>query len=199
MRPNRRDEILAQALRLFAQQGFHATSVRDLAEAVGMSKAGLYSSFASKESLLEAIFYTIIDGMLERLRQTVASDAGPAEKLRQAIISQVVGTAEHIQEMTIYYQERRYLSGPAAERVAAKRRAYEDLLEAIIVEGQTAGVFRLVDVKMSAFGIAGMCAWTYRWFRPDGRLSAQEIGSHYADLILSGLQLQAPPTNKEEP
>ena len=69
MRPNRKDELLEQAVRLFANKGFHATSVREIAEAVGMSKAGLYSSFASTESLLEEIFYPIMDDMLVRLDQ----------------------------------------------------------------------------------------------------------------------------------
>lgn len=188
MRPNRRDEILAQAIRLFAAKGFHATSVQDIADAVGMSKAGLYSSFASKESLLEAIFYSIIDGMLDHLQQIVASDAHPAEKLRQAIISQVVGTADHIQPMTIYYQERRHLSESAGQRVAARRRAYEALLETLLAEGQAQASFRPCDVKVTAFGIAGMCAWTYRWFHPDGRLTAAQIGSQYADLVIGGLR-----------
>ena len=198
MRPSRKNEILAAAIQLFSAKGYHATSVRDIAAAVGMSKAGLYSSFSSKENLLEEIYYTIIDGMLERLNEISTSGLDPVEKLRHAVAWQVVGTVEHIPEMTIYYRERHNLSGLAAERIARKRRAYEAMLESIIEEGIAAGDFRPVDVKVAAFGIAGMCAWTYRWFQPQGRLSAESVGALYADIAVRGLLSESKRQKYEE-
>jgi TetR/AcrR family transcriptional regulator, cholesterol catabolism regulator len=186
-RPSRKGEVLEAAIDLFSRQGYHATSIRDIVETVGMSKAGLYSSFSSKEQLLEEIYYTIIDEMLDRLQEIAATHRTPAEKLRDAIIWQVAGTVERIPEMTIFYRERHHLSDETAARIAGKRRAYESILETIIADGVAAGQFRAVDVKVTAFGIAGMCAWTYRWYREGGRLSAHEIGELYADLALHGL------------
>jgi len=186
-RPSRKGEVLQAAIALFSRQGYHATSVRDIAEAVGMSKAGLYSSFSSKEALLEDIYYSIIDDMLVRVHEIADRDSTPAEKLRAAIIWQVRGTAERIPEMTIFYRERHHLSPAASERIAEKRRQYELVMESIIADGMTAGDFRSVDVKVTAFGIAGMCAWTYRWYQEDGRLSARDVGILYADLVLHGL------------
>lgn len=129
----------------------------------------------------------IINDMLARLREIAAADRTSTEKLRDAIIWQVMGTVERISEMTIYYRERHHLSPPAAARIAEKRRAYESILESIIAAGMAGGSFRLADVKVTAYGIAGMCAWTYRWFQEGGRLSARQVGKLYADLVLHGL------------
>jgi len=191
-RPSRKAEVLQAAIELFSRQGYHATSVRDIARAVGMSKAGLYSSFSSKEAVLEEIYYSIIDDMLARVGEIAGAESAPAEKLRDAIVWQVMGTVERIPEMTIYYRERHHLSPEAAGRIAEKRRQYEAILESIISDGIDVEAFRPVDVKVTAFGIAGMCAWTYRWYQEGGRLSARQVGELYADLTLHGLAPTTP-------
>lgn len=186
-RASRRDEILTAATDLFAEKGYYATSVRDITRTVGMSKAGLYSSFRSKDSILEEIYYSVIDGMLESLEAIASSGASPAQKLRQAIVTQVTGVARRVPQLTIYYRERHHLPEETAHRIRNRRRAYQDMLESILQEGIDAGDFVPVDVPVMAYGIVGMCAWTYQWFQSDGRLSADEVGMLYADTIIRGL------------
>jgi AcrR family transcriptional regulator len=188
-RASRRDEILAIATELFAAKGYHATSVRDITRAVGMSKAGLYSSFSSKESILEEIYYSVIDGMLDNLREIASSDAGPSQKLRQAIMAHVKGVAQRVPELTIYYRERHHLPEETAGRIQMRRRTYQEMVESIIREGIATGDFVPVDIPVTAYGIAGMCAWTHQWFQPGGRLSSEEVGSLYADIVIRGLCL----------
>ena len=178
---------MAVATDLFAEVGYHATSVRDITETVGMSKAGLYSSFASKEGILEEIYYSVIDGMLGELNEIVSSNVSLVEKLRRAIMVQIITTTGRVPELTIYHRERHHLSDITARRIAEKRRAYQKMLESIIRSGVASGDFLPVDVPVVTFGIVGMCAWTYQWFDPGGRLSAEEIGSLYADTIIRGL------------
>lgn len=185
----RREQILAAAVALFAEKGFHATSVRDITQNVSMSKAGLYSSFDSKEAILEEIYNAVIDGLLEKLRSIVARDAKPAEKLRAAMVAQVQEVARRAPELTIFYRERHQFSPDTALRVSEKRKAYERLIESIIEEGIATGDFVAVDVRVLTYGIVGMCAWTYQWFQEGGRLSSDEVGSLYADVVIRGLSL----------
>jgi AcrR family transcriptional regulator len=192
----RREQILVAAVALFAEKGFHATSVRDITQQVGMSKAGLYSSFDSKEAILEEIYSSVIDGMLEEVQEIAAQEGRPAEKLRAAMIAQVKGVALRAPELTIFYRERHQFSLDTAQRVTEKRQAYEKLIESIIQEGIAAGDFEPVDVRVLTYGIVGMCAWTYQWFRQGGRLTSDEIGSLYADVIIHGLT-RIPETKEE--
>jgi AcrR family transcriptional regulator len=183
----RKEQVMATAIKLFAEKGFHATSVRDITSKVGMSKAGLYSSFQSKEAILEEIYYLVIGEMLNDLEKIAATENSPAKKLQAAMTSQIKGVAQRVPELTIFYREWHHLPPDSAGRITQKRSAYEKLLQAIIREGIDAGDFTAVDVPVMAYGILGMCAWTYQWYRPDGRLSPDEIGEIYADLVIGGL------------
>ena len=183
----RKEQVMAAAVELFAEKGFHATSVRDITSRVGMSKAGLYSSFESKEAILEEIYYLVIGEMLADLEKIAATSDSPSAKLRAAMTSQIRGVAQRIPELTIFYREWHHLPPDSADRITTKRNAYERLLQVIIREGIASGEFASVDVPVMVFGILGMCAWTYRWYRPDGRLSPDQIGEVYSDLVIRGL------------
>jgi AcrR family transcriptional regulator len=162
-----------------------------------MSKAGLYSSFDSKEAILEEIYGSVIDGMLARVRQIAAGPGNSGDRLRAAMIAQVKEVARRSSELTIFYRERHQFSRDTAQRVAEKRQAYEELIEEIISEGIKAGEFEPVDVGVLTYGIIGMCAWTYQWFRQDGRLTSDQVGALYADVIIRGLT-RAPEVGKED-
>ena len=138
---------------MFSKEGYRAASIREIAEAVGMSKAGIYSSFASKGDMLGKIYYTIIDDMLAQMSQIVSSNLSPEDKLRRAISTQITGIAEHLPEMTIFYRERHHLSDLARQRVNERRDAYERMTKSIIQEGIERGDFLPVDVPVTAFGI----------------------------------------------
>ncbi len=182
------EEIFAQAVRIFKQKGYHATSVREIAAAVGLQKGSLYHYLSGKEDLLFRIFDRGSGALTQRLEEILASDAAPTEKLQSAIQAHLAELTNQLDIFTVYLSERRALSGRHYAKVRAEGERHAELLEKIIREGIKRGAFRQVDSKMAAHAVLGMCNWLYQWYDPDGRLKPEEIASIFSDLVIGGLE-----------
>ncbi len=189
-RPTAREEqITRAALRLFRQKGYHATSMQDIADAVGLYKGSLYHYIGGKEELLVRAFERAMAALLSEIERIAAEPrVPPAEQLRRAIRAHVAAVAENLDALTVYLHEWRSLAGGSAAKVAAQRDRYAALLGEIIGRGVRAGVFRATDVRVATLGVLGMCNWLYHWYSPAGRLAPREIADCFADLILDGLR-----------
>lgn len=182
--------IVAAAARLFARDGFGATSLDDIAEALGASKAALYYHIRNKEEILRLIFLTVLTVSEEPLRQIVEADLAPQEKLRRAILHQTSVAADRSPAMTVFYREQPHLTGPFAREIILRKKVYERYFERIIEEGQAAGVFRAdVDPKIVTFGLLGMCNWLSQWYRAGGQYSPQQIAAMFEHMVRGGLDL----------
>ncbi len=184
---NKDEQIYAEAVRIFKQKGYHATSVQDIANAVGLQKGSLYHYISSKEELLSKIFERGTGAMTERLQEILASDAPPSVKLRQAMQAHVNALCEQLDSYTVYLTERRTLAGRIQKQVRAEAERHARLIEQILQQGVRSGDFRAVDTKMTAHAILGMCNWMYQWYSPGGRLTPSEIADLFANLVLQGL------------
>lgn len=180
-------EILACATRLFQQKGFHATSMQDLADAVGLQKGSLYHYIGGKEDLLLKIFDLAMSSLSQRLERIVAGSGPAREKLRRAIAGHIQVLADNLGMLTIFVREAHALSPDHVERVRAGRRTYNALFERVLREGVESGEFRPLDVKLVALAILGLCNSMYQWYSPDGRLSSAEIAARFAELVLEGI------------
>ncbi len=185
--PGKDEQILAEAVRIFKQKGYHATSVQDIADAVGLQKGSLYHYISGKEELLLTIFERGSGGFTRRLQEITASAAPPVDKLRSAVEAQVIMLCEHLDTYSVYLAERRTLTGRTQSKVRAEAERHTHLVEEIIRDGIARGDFRRVDTKMAAYAILGMCNWMYQWYSPSGRLSPEAIAHIFADLVLEGL------------
>lgn len=182
--------IVAEAARLFARDGFGATSLDDIAEALGASKAALYYHIRNKEEILRLIFLTVLTVSEEPLRQIVEADLAPEEKLNRAILHQASVAADRSPAMTVFYREQPHLTGPFAREIILRKKAYERYFERIVEEGQVAGVFRVdVDAKIVAFGLLGMCNWLSQWYRAGGQYPPQQIASMFERMVRGGLDI----------
>jgi AcrR family transcriptional regulator len=182
--------IVATAARLFARDGFGATSLDNIAETLGASKAALYYHIRNKEEILRLIFLTVLTVSEEPLRQIVEADCSPEEKLSSAILHQTSVAADRSPAMTVFYREQPHLTGPFAREIILRKKAYERYFERIIEEGQAAGVFRTdVDPRIVAFGLLGMCNWLSQWYRADGLYSPEQIGWMFEHMVRAGLGL----------
>lgn len=184
---SKNEQILAEAVRIFKQKGYHATSVQDIADAVGLQKGSLYHYIASKDELLFKIFERSTGALTQRLQVIIASDNSPIEKLQEAIQAHVIVLCEHLDTYTVYLAERRTLAGRTQSKVRAEAQRHAHLLEQIICEGITSGDLHPVDSKMAAHAILGMCNWLYQWYSPKGRLLPQDIARIFADLVIRGM------------
>lgn len=180
--------IVAVAAELFARGGFGATSLDDIAEALGATKGALYYHIKNKEEILRLIYLTVLTASEEPLRRIVEADMPPAEKLRRAVEHQAAVAADRSPAMIVFYREQCHLTGPFAKEITLRKKAYERYFEQIIEEGQAAGVFQLnVDSKIATFGLLGMCNWLSQWYKSSGQYSPQQIAATFVNIVERGL------------
>src|SRR5579859_5702144 len=195
---SKRERITQKAIELvaselFARKGFGATSLDDIAEALGATKGALYYHVRNKEEILRLIYLTVLTASEEPLRRIVEADLPPLEKLRRAVEHQTAVAADRSPAMTVFYREQHYLTGPFAREIILRKKAYERYFEQIIEEGQAAGVFQPnIDPKIATFGLLGMCNWLSQWYRSGGQYSPRQIAAMFVNIVENGLILKLP-------
>ncbi len=185
-RERRRAEILHAALRAFREQGYHATTLDDIAEHVGVRKTALYHYFPDKE----AILYECHRESLAEVRRlmTIAGKSAESASERLALVIK-----EHVRVMIETLEgsplafEVTALSPERQTEIIRARDKYERGLRKIIDGGVKAGEFRQVDSKLAVFAILGAINWIAKWYRPDGAVQAPELGEQFANYLVGGL------------
>lgn len=187
----RAEEVYSAALRLFTEKGYHATSMQDIAVAVGLYKGSLYHYIGGKEELLVQVFERALGSLLERVERVVADTSiPPAQQLRMLIRAHVEAVASNLDALTVYLHEFRALTGEALEVVRQQRERYRELVATVVERGVRGGEFTSTDVGIATLGVLGMCNWLAQWYRPGGRLSPQQVADYFAEMVLSGLYLE---------
>jgi AcrR family transcriptional regulator len=185
----RAEEVYATALRLFREKGYHATSMQDIAAALGLYKGSLYHYIGSKQDLLVQVFERAMGSLLSDVEAIVADGSlAPSQQLRLVVQAHVEAVASNLDALTVYLHEFRALAGESLEKVRAQRERYRALVSAIVERGIGRGDFATQDAGVATLALLGMCNWVAQWYRSGGRLSAREIGAAFADLILDGLR-----------
>ena len=183
----RRAAMCRAAAQLFRDRGFDATSVSDVARALGLTKAGLYHHFESKEALL----YEIMTFGLERVRDEVVVPIrpirDPEERLRQLIVRHARIATRAQGAVTHLNDEIRALPAGPRKQIEEKMRLYFDLIRNILLELQAAGRLRDVHPTVAAFSVLGMILWLPRWFRQGRALTQEQVAEEIANVALGGL------------
>ena len=182
----RRDELTRQAARLFAERGFHGTSMGDLADALGVQKGSLYSLTGSKQELL---FETMREGAraFHDALAAVPEEAPAAERIRLALRGHLRVVAEQLDVATVFTREWRYLDGPHREEILAERRRYEQRWRALFQEGLESGDLRTdVDVAAATLLVLSAANWAYTWLEPDR--DTDELADRFTGVLLDGIR-----------
>ena len=194
---DRHREILETAARLICEKGYEGTSIQDIADACSLTKAGLYHHIRSKEHLLLEIQNYGMDVFEEQVLSQVVAIADPVERLKACMEKNVLlVTQGWSKEVTIILHEHATLTGEARAQVNARKKRYVRFLESSFAEAVRAGRIRPVNPTVAAFSFLGMVLWIYKWFRPDGRISAHELAREMKDLLFGGLE--TPPTGRRK-
>jgi AcrR family transcriptional regulator len=175
------------AAQLFRDRGFDATSVSDVARALGLTKAGLYHHFESKEALLFEIMMFGLDKVRDDVVIPVQGIRDPAERLRQLIVRHARITTRGQGAVAHLGDEIRALPPNARRQIEQRQRIYLDLVRSTLRDLHHAGRLQPVDVTVATFSLIGMILWLPRWFRQDGRLSQDQVAETIADIALGGL------------
>src|SRR5262250_2850332 len=184
---SRRAEICRTAAQIFRERGYDATSVSDIARALGMTKAGLYHYFDSKEALLFEIMTYGLERVRDEVVTPVRSIRDPEERLRQIVLRHARIATDGRGAVAHLGDELRALPAAARRQIEERMRFYVDLIRGTLVEIKAAGRLRDVDPTVAAFSLLGMILWLPRWFRQDGRLSQEQVATHITNMALGGL------------
>jgi AcrR family transcriptional regulator len=162
-------ELLDTATRLFAQKGYEATTLADIAGALGISRPALYHYVNSKDDLLGMLVEQVSAGLAEVLAELAGrGDMSASQKVADVVALMVRQRAEHPDQFRILDRSEPVLPGELATRhLAAKRKILRELSE-LIAAGTEAGEFRRVDPRTTALTLLGMCNWVAWWFHPGG-------------------------------
>lgn len=183
-----RQEILRTAARLFQQRGYDATSMNDVAAALKLSKGGLYHHFQSKDEILFEIMNHAMEMTQERVIAPVRSIADPLERLRALIRLHIeVVLSPRDREITVMLHENHPLPPVLRRRINARKKEYVHFVEELIAEVQRVRHAKgAVSPRAAAFALLGMINWIYQWYKPEGRLQAQDLIPQYTELLFAG-------------
>lgn len=197
--PSRRAEICRTAAQLFRDRGFDATSVSDVARALGMTKAGLYHYFESKEALLFEIMSYGLDRVRDEVVVPIRAIRDPEERLHQIVMRHASIATQGRGAVTHLGDEIRALPPASRRQLEERMRKYVDIVRNTLAELKAAGRLRDVDPTVAAFSLIGMILWLPRWFRQDGRLTQQQVAKELAKLAVNGLLRPATPRRSARP
>ncbi len=179
-------EIYRTAASLIVAKGFNATSMNDIAAAVDLTKAGLYHYIRGKQDLLFSIMQFAMD-MVDSMVLEPASQIADAEERLRFILSRHAGMTEHVTSLTVLADEVAALNVRDRELIIARKRRYFDFVRGTLQTLSDEGKLRDLDVSVATLNLFAMVLGLARWYRPNGKLSAEEVADQTARLLLEGL------------
>jgi TetR/AcrR family transcriptional regulator, cholesterol catabolism regulator len=182
----RRAELSRHAARLFAEKGYHGTSVGDLAQALGVQKGSLYAHIGGKQELLYEAMREGADAFHRGL-DVIPEELGVTERIRLALRAHLATVGDQLDVATIFVQEWRNLEGEHREEILAERRRYEDRIRALFREGRELGELRSdLDESVAALLFLSAANWAYTWLRPGA--DTDDLADRFYALLVDGMR-----------
>ncbi len=182
-------DIYRTAAQIILRKGYDATSINDIANALGMTKAGLYHYINGKKELLFDIMNFGLDELEEEVETPARSIADPSARLRFIIVSHAQLVTRGQGAITILVDEITALTPAQNRMITRRKREYFNRLRGVLNELKSQGKLQDVDTTAATFSLLGMINWLSRWFRQDGALSQEQVADQIAKIALNGLLL----------
>ncbi len=174
--------ILESACRVFAEKGYHNASVRDVAAATGVSPAGLYYYFQSKEELLQIILENSLASLVDRIQRELSRVNDPAERLKTIVRTHLDQFKDNGRQMRVLVREWEALTGGFGHRIRSLMRTYVrivmDTLKRLAPERENE------EIRAAAFGLFGMLTWVDQWYRPGRDLPLDLVADQFSSILL---------------
>ena len=182
-----REQLKCAAARLFREQGFHGTSVAEIAAAAWITKSSLYHHFPSKQALLAEILTDTASRVTPAVEAIASADLPAADRLRAAARSHVVELIHDQDKVACFVEEGRFLGSEYRDAFVAARDRYEQSFRRILQDGVRTGEFRPVSVSLASLAVLGMCNSVVHWYKPTGRLDVDTVAEEFADLVVKAM------------
>lgn len=184
----RRDDILEAAAAVFVERGFDAATTREIGERAGVLSGSLYHHFETKEEMLFALVRDVYAGVLSSLESLSEAPGNGADRLRALIEIHVRHLVGNLARTTLALHEFRSLTEEHRAVIAAAEERYVRIVTDLIEEGRADGSIRAdADQKLARMVVLGAANWVYRWYRPGGEHTTDEIATTIASLAVDGL------------
>jgi AcrR family transcriptional regulator len=191
----RRQEIVDIAAHVFAQRGYHATSIEDLVAATGLQRGGLYHYIGSKEELLIRIHERFIEPLLAEAHAIEAQGEDASATLRALARALMSDIAEYRDQVTVFLHEWKTLGntrdGQRAKKVMTARKEFEAVIDRTLSRGVDDGLFDIADRRLAVLGFLGMINYTYQWYSSRGPFAATAIADAFCTYFLRGIEKRA--------
>jgi TetR/AcrR family transcriptional regulator, cholesterol catabolism regulator len=181
----RRQQIIDQAAAMFDSSPYYATSMDDIAAAVGIAKPTLYHYFKSKGEILFEIHESLIGRLLER--HSSPREGTPSEQLLRIMEDILAFMETRPGHMRVFFEHYRELPDEQREIIRLKREKFQAILECVLADGVKTGEFRDIDIGLTSFQIFGTCIWAHQWYVPEGRFNTQEIARLFWRQLIDGI------------
>ena len=187
-REERWAELIEVATQVFYEKGYDGASLQDIADRLGMLKGSLYYYIQSKEDLLFDVISSVHKDGLAVIRSRSEADGPPLRRLRGVIVGHVEHTCRNLVPTAVFLHELSALPEPRRREVLGSEHAYQGVFRELIEAGQRAGDVRAdLDPRLATLSVLGSTNWVYRWFRPGGEFSPEQIGAELAELTIRGI------------
>jgi AcrR family transcriptional regulator len=187
---SRKEQIFRTAAELFREKGYVASSMRDLAQKLGIEAASLYSHIRSKEEILHNICFDMAAEFRKSLEEVEKQkNLTASEKLRRGIIGHVQVMARDLTASAVFMNEHRHLSQPFLRDFLLLRINYINRFKAIIEDGVNSGEFKsTIDKKLAVMTLFSSFNWMPQWYDPEGAVDPVELGRQLTDMLVNGLK-----------
>ncbi|MGE4238832.1 TetR family transcriptional regulator [Ramlibacter sp.] len=177
--------ILDAATSLFHERGFERTTLDDIASALGVTKPFIYTYFDSKHHLLERLFDRVFEHFEIGVEQfEKLSEKDPVQRFELFISVFLEYNLSRRQHTAFSLKEEKHLSPEKLADFRRRQREFDQMLASVVADGVKAGVFKVEDPQLASFALSGMVRWTHRWYKPEGRLSAEQIRAQMTAMAL---------------
>lgn len=183
----KKKELLNNALNLFAEKGFHETTLNDIASASNLTKGGLYHHLQSKEEILFLLHERFITEGITKLNKIDMKELSPEVKFIELLKTHLDIIHEYKPDITLFFMEIDNLSAEKYYYIKNKRTEYENFFMKSLEEGIKQGLFAVNDSKVALMFILGASNFMYHWYDPNGKLTIEELKDIYLGLVTNGI------------
>ena len=181
-------KITDTAAELFHRKGYRSTTLDDVSKELGITKAALYHYVSSKEKLLSRIYIQALENIFRNTDKIAGKELPPDVRLRLIIQNHIKGIIiQSISMFSVFFTEENQLPEKEFRKIRREKKKYTRIVEEIIEEGISKGLFRKSDSKLQAFALIGMCNWVYKWYKPGpGSYTPEQIADYFVNLLERG-------------
>ncbi len=187
---SRKEQVIRVAAELFREKGYVASSMRDLAQKLGIEAASLYSHIKSKEEILHTLCFDMAKDFMASLEQVEKQNNLTAtERLSKGIIGHIQVMARDLTASAVFMNEHRHLSQPFLRDFLLLRINYINRFKKMIEDGVAANEFKTtIDKKLAVMTLFSSLNWMPMWYNPTAAIEPTELGNQLADMLVNGLK-----------